>query len=96
MQKDPLLGFLDDQGRLTGFPAKYKKKLLALQLLAEKLYPGRVYTESELNDLLDSWTTFHDPATLRRELYNNHFVDRKNDGSAYWLEPEQPDVTKML
>ena len=71
-----LLPFLNERGQLTALPAKHKKKLMALWYLAGKLEAGRQYTEPEINDLLDGWTTFHDPATLRRELYNKHLLSR--------------------
>lgn len=29
-----------------------------------------------MNALLDAWTCFHDPATLRRELYNKRLLNR--------------------
>ena len=48
-----LAPFLDEQGRLTAFPAKHRKKLLALWYLAEKIEPERRYTEAQINDLLD-------------------------------------------
>lgn len=86
----PLRPFLDERGRLTAFPAKRSKKLLALRLLAAHIEPGRVYSEAAFNDLLDDWHTFHDPATLRRELYNNRFIDRDDDGKNYRLAPEPP------
>ena len=44
----------------------------------------RRYSEAELNDLLDAWSTFHDPATLRRELYNKKLVERTDKGAEYW------------
>ena len=28
---------------------------------------------------------FHDPATIRRELYNKHLLERNKDGSCYSL-----------
>ena len=62
-----LMPFCDANGRLTALPAKHKKKLMALWYLAGKIAAGRRYTEPEINDLLDEWTRFHDPATLRRE-----------------------------
>ncbi len=65
-----------EDGCLTAFPAKHKKKLAALWYLAGKLEADRQYTEQEINDLLDEWTLFHDPATLRRELYNKQLLDR--------------------
>ena len=66
-----LKNFLDEQNRLKALPAKRKTLLYAIGYLAEKFEPGRIYTEPEVNDLLDLWHTFHDPATLRRELYQN-------------------------
>ena len=81
-----LTPFLDEEGHLTAFPSKRKKKLLALTYLAGKFEPERQYTEKEVNALLGQWHTFGDPATLRRKLYDNHFLDRKPDGSCYWLE----------
>lgn len=78
-----LLPFLDGEGRLTAFPAKQKKKRMALWYLAGKIAPGRDYTEGEINALLEEWTCFHDPATLRRELYNKGLLDRAADGSRY-------------
>ena len=59
--------FLQEDGRLTALPVKRRKQLTALYYLSTKFESGRTYTEGEVNDLLDDWTTFHDPATLRRE-----------------------------
>ncbi len=50
--------FLDQNARLLAFPAKHKKKLLALWYLAGKVEAGRQYTEAELNELLNAWTRF--------------------------------------
>ena len=88
--------FLDEDGRLTALPAKRKKQRLAFWYLAGKLEPGRVYTEKELGALLDAWTAFHDPATLRRELYDHLLVDRAKDGSRYWREKELPPLEEFL
>ena len=85
-----LLQFLNERGQLTALPAKHKKKLMALWYLAGKLEAGRQYTEPEINDLLDGWTTFHDPATLRRELYNKHLLSRTEDCRRYWKEATAP------
>lgn len=88
--------FLDGQGRLTALPAKNKKKLVVLWYLAQKIEPERVYAESEINDILDEWTTFRDPATLRRELYNKHLLDRTADCKSYRKETEIPSVADFL
>ena len=78
-----LAPFLDRAGRLISFPAKHKKKLSALWYLAGKIEDDRQYTESEINTVLDEWTLFHDPATLRRELYNKRLLDRTADCNGY-------------
>lgn len=91
--------FLDGSGRLTALPAKYKKKLLALYYLAEKVEENRHYTESEINDLLDEWSLFHDPATLRREMFNKRLLNRADNGSEYWkgeLLPPEEYMAKYL
>lgn len=92
---DELKNFLDNEGRLTAFPAKRKRKLYALWYLVGKFQPGVRYTELEVNEILCWNTTFHDPATLRRELHNNHFLGREADGKAYWLEERQPTLAEL-
>ena len=87
MNAQDLQQFLDEEGRLSAWPAKPKKQMFALQFLAEKLEWDRQYTEREMNELLTKFHTFEDAALLRRELYMKHFLDRKSDGSAYWKTP---------
>lgn len=91
-----LAPFLDAQGRLTAFPAKNKKKLLALWYLSSKIEAGQQYTEAQINDLLDLWTTFHDPATLRRELYNKHLLNRTANCMQYWRENEALSLVDFI
>lgn len=91
-----LAPFLDSQGRLTALPAKNRKKRMALWYLAQKIQPGQTYTEAQINNLLEAWCTFHDPATLRRELYNKRLIDRTVDGSRYWKEAELPTLEGFL
>ena len=85
-----LRNFMDANGKLTAFPAKRKMKIYCLIYLAEKFEEEKDYTERQVNDLLLSWHTFADPATLRRELYEYHFLDRSRDGKIYRVAEEQP------
>ncbi len=78
--------FLDSVGRLTALPSKHKKKLVALWYLSEKVQPNIVYTERQINDLLNEWTTFGDPATLRREMYDKYLLNRTSDCREYRKE----------
>lgn len=90
-----LKNFLDTEDRLTAYPAKRKMQLYALYYLSTKFEENKVYTEKEVNELLNTWSCFRDPATLRRELYDLRFIDRKRDGGAYWLSENRPDVSEL-
>ena len=91
-----LIPFLDSAGRLTALPAKHRKKLMALWYMAGKLEAGRQYSEAEINDLLDKWTLFHDPATLRRELYSKMLLNRTTDCSRYWRAESLPTLEAFI
>lgn len=90
-----LRNFLDEKKRLTAFPAKRKMKIYALFYLAGKFEAEKDYTERQINDLLLSWHTFADPATLRRELYDYHFLDRSTDGRVYRLGATPPTMEEL-
>ena len=90
-----LRNFRDAEGRLTAFPAKRKMKLYALLYLAQKIPVDTDLSEREINDILLSWHTFADPATLRRELYDYHFLDRSRDGKVYRLAEKQPTAADL-
>ncbi|HHT53931.1 MAG TPA: DUF2087 domain-containing protein [Clostridiales bacterium] len=90
-----LRNFLDGEGRLKIYPAKQKYKILSLFYLASKFKAGRIYTEKEVNLILNQWHTFGDWAMLRRELYDKGFLCRKPDCTAYWLEEKQPTISSF-
>ena len=76
---------MDEQGRLTQWPAKLKIKRMAIAYLASRLTPGREYTEREVNELLLEWHTFADWALLRRLLCDWRYMTRERDGTRYRL-----------
>ncbi|MEK5027953.1 DUF2087 domain-containing protein [Paenibacillus sp. FSL M7-1046] len=84
--KDSVLrNFFAKDGRLRQIPAQYKKKLIALQYMVEKLEPGVVYTEKEINEFI---RPFHeDYASIRREFIMHQFMYREND--KYELNPPE-------
>lgn len=81
--------FLDAEGRLTRWPAKRRARVPAMRYLVSRFAAGREYSEREVNELLDRWHTFGDAATLRRTLFDEHYLDRTADGSRYWLSRER-------
>ena len=90
-----LRNFLDTNGKLTAFPAKRKMKLYALLYLAQKIEADRDFSEWQINNVLLDWHSFGDPATLRRELYDYHFLDRSRDGKVYRLAEKQPTPEEL-
>ena len=80
---------MDGEGRLTFWPAKRSRQLIALRYLATKFTPEMEFNEHGINEFLNTIHTFKDPAMLRRELYDLKILDRTRDGSRYWLrKPE--------
>ncbi len=79
-----LKNFLDAEGRLRQWPTKQKLQLLAIPALAEAIPVGQRFTEREINELLNRWHTFGDPALLRRLLCDMGYLARERDGSVYW------------
>ena len=91
-----LKSFLNEEMQLTALPTKRRKQLIAYYYLATKVDSERKYTEREINDLLNAWTAFHDPATLRREMYNKYLLNRTNDCRSYWKEENIPSLEEFL
>lgn len=71
-------------GRLKSFPPKEKQRLIILRAIAAKVDVGTMYDEKSINGLLAE--IYDDYAILRRYLVEYGFIDRKADGSAYWLK----------
>lgn len=80
---------LDAKGRLGQWPTKRKFQRAAVFYLVAKFERGRRYTESEVNDILDSWAPFRDAALMRRTMVEEGLLERTTDGREYWVA-EQP------
>jgi predicted transcriptional regulator len=72
--------FATTDGRLKQIPAQRKKLLAVLRHLATLFEPGARYGEKQVNEMLARY--HEDTATLRRELVDNHLLDRKS--GEYW------------
>jgi len=70
-------------GRLTEFPKKEKRKVAILRHILKRFEPERMYTEKEVNAILKA--IFDDYVTLRRYLVDYGMMNRRDDGSAYWV-----------
>ncbi len=72
------------ESQLSKFPKKQKHKLIVLRNIASRFENSRVYNEKEVNGILK--TAGDDYVTIRRYLIEYGFLDRKPDGSQYWLK----------
>ena len=70
--------------QMSRFPKKQKHKLIALRNIASRFENNRIYNEKEVNEILK--TADDDYVTLRRYLIEYGFLDRKPDGSKYWIK----------
>ena len=71
-------------GPMSTFPKKEKRKVAVLRHIAGRFSREARYTEKEVNEIIK--TAYPDYATIRRYLVEYGFLDRKKDGSSYWVK----------
>jgi hypothetical protein len=81
--------YFDKSMKVTRWPKKSADKLDVLQYLITKFDLEKHYSEKEINLILDDWHVFEDHVLLRRALVDQGFMDRKEDGSEYWVNTER-------
>lgn len=81
-------------GRLTLIPLKQKKLDVILRWLATRFQPERLYTEPEVNAVIN--VVHEDHASLRREMIGFGYLRRERGGGKYWLTPadESPSAPR--
>jgi len=79
-----VLGNFFRHGRLEKLPAQHKKRLIVLELFAERFEPERRYSEQEVTGLI--MPLFDDYCCIRRLLVDEGLIRR--DGAHYWRELE--------
>ena len=84
--KEVLMRYVDNDGVVKVWPGKAKNRLLILQYLATKFEPAKKYSEQEVNLILMHFVS--DYITRRRDLIENHFLNRTDDGRVYLLNEE--------
>lgn len=70
--------------KMLKFPKKQKEKLIVLQKIASLIDKEKKYNEKEINLLIAQ--AYSDYVTIRRYLIDYGFLERKADGSSYWLK----------
>ncbi|MGJ7911648.1 DUF2087 domain-containing protein [Neobacillus sp. LXY-1] len=69
---------------LKKFPPKEKQRLILLREITKILDHDHIYNETEINQILAE--IYDDYVLIRRYLIEYGFLDRKSDGSEYWLK----------
>jgi hypothetical protein len=69
---------------LKTFDLKEKQRFVVLEEIAKRFKTGSIYNEKEINEIIK--TAYHDYITVRRFLIEYGFLDRKPNGSQYWLK----------
>jgi hypothetical protein len=81
----------DPQGRLVRWPGKASHREPCLWALWSRLAPRQLFTERQINAMLNANHLFGDHALLRRELFDRGLVTRTADGREYRrIEREPP------
>lgn len=73
----------DAAGRLQRWPTRFAVQRHAIWGLWLHFDAKRVYTEREVNTILQAWHGFGDHCTLRRELVTMGLLERTPDGAEY-------------
>jgi hypothetical protein len=76
--------YLTTEGLVKQLPAKQSIRKKILVYLSSKFENDTIYSEKEVNTILQQWHSFSDPELLRRELCVYGLLMRKKDGSEYW------------
>jgi hypothetical protein len=75
--------FVDEDGRITAFPAQEKKHVVLLKYVLKAFEPGVRYPEKQVNEILSRFN--EDTALLRRGLVEYKFMSREGGGGEYWV-----------
>ncbi|GIP44362.1 hypothetical protein J45TS6_28210 [Paenibacillus sp. J45TS6] len=80
-------------GPLETFAVQEKHRLIIMKEIAKRFDTNKVYSESEVNGILDQ--IYEDYVLLRRSMVDYGILSREEDGSSYWLTPKEGESRKM-
>ena len=81
-----LKDYLNEDGFISQLPKNLRKLEVILQHVAEQFEFGKIYSEKSINQVIGALN--EDISGIRRDLISFGYLDRKRDGSAYWLVKE--------
>ena len=90
-----LLRMFDQEGKLARWPSKRSQQELCLWVIWSKLPARQVFTEKEINLLLNDNHLFGDHALLRRWLCDYGMMSRTRDGREYRRVEKRPPAEAL-
>ena len=87
-----LSSIISPAGIVIRWPRKKEEKLAVLDYLITKFKAGVEYKEIQVNMILKKWHSFGDHALLRRELYDNFYMDRNPEKGIYWVQKNNSPI----
>ena len=75
---------INSSNKLVRWPTKLIQKQIVINWLSEKFKSNRIYSEREVNNIINNYHSFNNIALLRRELISMKLLGREKDGSKYW------------
>lgn len=90
-KKINIAAFLDDAGKIVQIPAPSRTKIPTISYLASKFEEDRIYSEKEVNEVINGWHTFGDYFILRRLLIDYKFLERTTNGDKYWVVKKEKE-----
>lgn len=75
---------ISEYDQITRWPKKPADKEMVTTFLGTKFICDFIYSEKEVNQIIDKFHLFQDTTLLRRELISRKILSRHNDGSEYW------------
>lgn len=91
------LRYFGPDGRFVRWPTKFSDQEPCLWVLWSRVPARETFTERQVNQVLNGFHGFGDPALLRRALVEHRLMARKPDCTAYWrVEQEPPAEMRAL
>ncbi|MBU1229465.1 MAG: DUF2087 domain-containing protein [Proteobacteria bacterium] len=90
-----LARLFDAQGRLSRWPGKRGLELSCLWVVWSRIPARHTFSETELNDLLNTLHSFGDHALVRRGLCDFGLMTRTADGREYKRVEQKPSAEAL-
>ncbi len=75
---------INEHDQITRWPKKASDKELVITFLGTKFENNHIYSEKEINRIIENHHLFEDTTLLRRKLISRKILSRHDDGTKYW------------